>query len=115
MNAEKIKEMTDAQLKNYIEFLGSSVSIFAMQKEKLKSAFDAEDYSSVIQWMKIIRNTLTRINADNLAADCEKQIDLNHNTSNIRHEKLEIFVAYLLASLSLLSDDIKTLDISKQE
>jgi CheY-like chemotaxis protein len=109
LNVEKIKEMTDDQLKNYIEFLSTSVNIFSMQKEKLKHAFDTMDYASVIQWMKIIRNSLSRIYADNLVKDCEKQIELNHDLENIRHEKLRVVIDYFLSTLTMFFADIQKL------
>jgi PleD family two-component response regulator len=60
-----------------------------------------------------IEEALSQILADDLLTDCREQLELSLDVDNIRHEKTEIFVNYLLSSLSMISDDIRMLDLPK--
>jgi CheY-like chemotaxis protein len=106
LSSEKIDQMKENQLQDYIRTLSVCVNVFPAQKEKLESAFLTMDYASVLQWLKIIRNSLFRIHADNLAKECEKQINLNHDLENIRHEKFRVFIDYFISSLTMFFADI---------
>ena len=106
LNADKIEQMTDEQLENYTEFLKTAVNIFPVQKEKLEAALQAMDYAPVMQWLKSIRNNLARIQADDLARDCDKQLKANSDLESVRHESLRAFVDYFLAGASMLFDDV---------
>jgi len=107
LNVEKITDMTDEQLQIYTESLKSAVNIFPVQKEKLETSLQAMDYAPVIQWLKAIRNSISRIHADSLVKDCDKQLKLNSDLNNIRHESLRAFVDYFLATSSMLFSDIQ--------
>ncbi|MCL2874313.1 MAG: response regulator [Defluviitaleaceae bacterium] len=114
LNVEKISEMTEDQLYNYTESLSTFLEIFPAQKERLKVAMQAKEYASVLQWLTSIGNALSRIHADGLAKNCQKQVGLNQNIEGIRHEKLVTFVNFFMASLSILYDDIQNV-LERQE
>ncbi|MCL2618486.1 MAG: response regulator [Defluviitaleaceae bacterium] len=106
LNADTIKEMSDEALLNYTETLGTSIGAFPIQKEKCEDAFEKANYSSMVQWLRAIRNNLTKIHADALARDCDKQIFLNQDIENIRRERLKGFLGYFLVTATMLFEDI---------
>jgi hypothetical protein len=105
LTADKIIKMTDAQLRTYRESLTNAVSLFPVQKDRLEDAFAKMD---TLQWLKSMRNTLNQIHADNLAKQCDKQLALNQDIDNIRHDRLKTFIDFFVASLVLLYKDIQT-------
>ncbi|MCL2702882.1 MAG: hypothetical protein FWE91_04660 [Defluviitaleaceae bacterium] len=107
LNATKINEMSEKQLQSYTKSLKSFMNIFPMQKGKLESAFAEKDYAMVLQWLKSIRDRLSQIHADNLARDCEKQINANEDISSIRHERLGHFIKFFFSTLMILFVDIQ--------
>ncbi|MCL2617100.1 MAG: response regulator [Defluviitaleaceae bacterium] len=109
LNAEVIGQMSEGQLQNYAEALRSASNIFPMQKEKLESTFRMMDYLPMLQWLRALKNSLSRIHADSLARDCEKQIGLNQDVDKIRHEKLGTFLDYFLANTTMLFSDVQNM------
>ncbi|MCL2852993.1 MAG: response regulator [Defluviitaleaceae bacterium] len=109
LNSEKIEQMTDVQLQNYTKALSTAANLFPIHKEKLEGAFREMDYAPMLQWLKAIKNSLSKIHADNLASDCERQIELNQDLNNIRHEKLRTFLDYFLSTSTMLFSDILTI------
>ena len=107
LNADKIEQMTDEQLQDYLDFLKSAVNIFPVQREKLEAALQAMDYAPALQWLKSIRNNLARIQADDLARDCDKHLKINSDLENIRHESLRAFIDYFLANAFMLFADVQ--------
>jgi len=116
IDTDKIENMNDEQLLNYSEFLRSAVNIFPVQKERLENALKAMDYASVMQWLTAIRNNLSRMQADDLARDCDKQLNINKDLTNIRHEALRAFVEYFLSNCNMFFTDVqKVLNASDHE
>jgi hypothetical protein len=113
LNPKKIKAITSGQLCGYIDCLNAFAEDFEAQENGLKGSIKIKYYASTIQWLSVIEEALTKIYADNLAEECRNQINLNKDFDNIRHEKLEVFIQYLLTSLTILYDDIKKLNLSK--
>jgi len=109
LDTEKIAEMNDEQLNAYAEALHMFLQRFPTMQERLQVSIEAKEYTSTLQWLTSIGNALTRINADGLAKNCQKQIAANQNIDNIRHEKLAAFVSFFISSVALLFDDIKKL------
>jgi hypothetical protein len=107
LSADKIIKMTDAQLKSYQETLTNAVNLFPVQKERLEDAFSKLDYAPTLQWLKSMRNTLNQIYAENLAKQCDKQLVLNQDIDNVRHDRLKTFIDFFMASLTMLYKDIQ--------
>jgi CheY-like chemotaxis protein len=102
--AGKIGQMEDGKINDYVQLLNSFSEIFSVQEEKIKTALEAKDYPSLGKQLSVVRDILEKIFADELAQDCTKQIN---GLGNVKHEKLEAYMAYLLKSLSMLSIDIQ--------
>jgi hypothetical protein len=107
LTADKIIRMTDDQLLVYQETLTNAVNLFPVQKDRLEDAFSKMDYAPTLQWLKSMRNTLNQIHADNLAKQCDKQLLLNQDIENIRHDRLKTFIEFFMATLTLLYSDIQ--------
>ena len=109
LNADKIKEMSQEQLRSYAEVLETSVNVFPIQKERTENAFRVMDYASTIQWLKAIKNILNQLHADNLVKNCEKNIEIYKDLETIRHEKFRAFIDYFLASTTMFFAEIQNL------
>ena len=114
LDADHIKQMSDAELCDYIKALNDFHVEFQAQENGLRGSLKIRHYVFVLQWLTTIEESLLKLHATELASDCRNQIDLNKDFNNIRHEKLEMFVNYFLSSLSMLSADIKMLHLPKQ-
>ncbi|MCL2500131.1 MAG: hypothetical protein FWE90_07310 [Defluviitaleaceae bacterium] len=108
LTADKIIKMTDTQLRAYQETLTNAVNLFPVQKDRLEDAFAKMDYAPTLQWLKSMRNTLNQIHADNLAKQCDKQLAINQDVENIRHDRLKNFIDFFMASLTMLYKDIQS-------
>jgi len=113
LNSETIKSKTDDELSDYIEVINAFHTEYQAQENGLKGAIKIKHYVFVLQWLNTIEETLNKIHADELANDCRNQISTNKDFNNIRHEKLEVFVNYILSSMSMISADIKQLHLPK--
>ena len=114
LDIEAIKKMDDDELCDYLEHLNNYETDFKSQETGLRGAIKIKHYVFVIQWLGTIEETLTKLHATQLATDCKNQIKINKDFNNIRHEKLEVFINYLLSSMSMLSNDIKALHLPKK-
>jgi len=114
LNSEVISKMSDSELANYIKILNSFHADFQAQENGLRGSIKIKHYVFVLQWLNTIEETLIKLRATDLARDCLTQININKDFNNIRHEKLEVFINYLLSSMSMLSADIKMLHLPKQ-
>ena len=106
INSKSIEEMTEAQLFSYIQVLNVTAAAFPLQREELMHAFSEVDYAVVFQWLEIISSSLSQMHADNLAKECEKQINVNKDLNNIRHARVKVFVEYFVPTLDLFFADI---------
>jgi hypothetical protein len=111
LDAHTIKQMTDNQLSGYLESLTAFHEDCNAQENGLRSAIKLKQYASVLRWLSAIEESLLKIHAKNLMEDCQNQIVQCKNINDIRHDKLEIFANYFLSSLSMLSADIKKLNL----
>ena len=103
---ETIKGMTEKQLFSYVQALNVTAAAFPLQKEELEYAFKEMDYAAVFQWLKLISSSLSQMHADGLARECEKQINLNQDLNNVRHEKVKVFINYFMPTLDLFFTDV---------
>jgi aromatic ring-cleaving dioxygenase len=113
LNADKIKEMTEERIIQYVENLSAFQENLHMQGNGLRGSFKIKQYASMMRWLSQIEESLAKIHADNLTEDCRTQIAANKDVNAIRHEKLEIFINYLLSSLNMLAADINGLNLPK--
>ena len=113
LNSEKIEQMTESELVNYIEALQAFNNEFPALENGLRGSIKTRQYVFVLQWLSSIDESLCKIHADCLSEDCRNQINLSADPSSIRHEKLEISVNYFLTTLSILSTEIRMLYLQK--
>jgi len=109
-----IKKMQEDELSDYLTHLNSFESDFKTQETGLRGAIKIKHYVFVLQWLGTINETLDKLHATQLANDCKNQIAVSKDFNNIRHEKLEVFINYLLSSMSVLSADIKALNLPRE-
>ena len=102
--AEKIGKMNEAQMNRYEHELHAFIDSFPEDEKKLKAALEAKDYDTLLKRIGGIRETLKRIHANDAADDCLRHIG---ELKNAKHEKIEAYVTYFLASTSMLSIDIQ--------
>jgi len=113
LDSEELAKMSEDEFYEYIQILNDFHTEFKAQENGLRSSIKIKHYVFVFQWLTTIEETLIRIHATDLANDCRLQININKDFNNIRHEKLEVFVNYLLSSMSMLSSDLKMLHLPK--
>jgi hypothetical protein len=73
-NAEKLKQMGDHELNEYVRILNSFVEEFPAQEANVKISLEGKDYPSLSRNLVTIKDMLVRIHADTLADACLKQI-----------------------------------------
>jgi CheY-like chemotaxis protein len=104
LNSEKIKAMDDNQLSEYVQNANFFIENFPGKENTLKIALEKKDHGFFVKILSDIKDMLLEIKADEMVAECEKQIN---EIGNTKHEKLEAFVTYFLKSASMLSIDLQ--------
>ena len=97
-------KMNNSQLNKYIQDLKSFIENFPTKEVELKSALEGKDYLAFSKCFASIKDMLLKINADDLAQECLKLIS---GLVDIKHEKIEAHMTYLLSLLTMLSIDIQ--------
>jgi len=114
LDSNAITQMSEEELSDYVKVLHNFQSGFASQETGLRNALKIKHYAIVLQFLNAIEETLINLHATELAKDCRKQIDSNKDFNNIRHEKLEVSINYLLSSMFMLSSDIEALHLPSE-
>jgi len=114
LDSKAISQMDDDDLCNYLRVLNSFEAELKTQETGLRGAIKIKHYVFVFQWLTALEESLSKLHATQFATDCKNQIEANKDFNNIRHEKLEVFVNYLLSSVSMLAADIKALHLPKE-
>ena len=96
--------MRENQLYEYIQTLISFVEDFPLLETTLKESLEAKDYLSYSKTLVNIRDMLSGIYANELAEECQKQINA---LVAVKHEKVLASMTYLLSLLAMLSIDIQ--------
>jgi len=99
-----LMQMRDNQLLEYMHTLMSFVEDFPALESTLKSSLEAKDYLSYSKTLVDIRDMLSSIYANELAEECQKQINA---LVAVKHEKVQASMTYLLSLLAMLSIDIQ--------
>jgi len=96
--------MRDSQLFEYMQTLMSFVEEFPALETALKNSLEARDYLSYSKTLVEVRDMLSGIYANELAKECQKQINA---LVTVKHEKAQASMTYLLSLLAMLSIDIQ--------
>jgi CheY-like chemotaxis protein len=107
-----IQQMDEDQLNTYVKSLNSFIEGLPDLEERIKTALDARDDASLSKGLADARDLLAAINANDMVDECTKRIK---DLKNVKHEKLEAFMAYFMTSLSMLSIDIQMAELKEQE
>jgi CheY-like chemotaxis protein/HPt (histidine-containing phosphotransfer) domain-containing protein len=102
----KVGQMIGSELADYVKLLNTFIEDFPDQEEKIKSLIEAKDYAGLAKPLTALCDALKGIYADGLADACSKQVS---DLDNVKPEKLEAHMNYLLSRLSMLSIDIQML------
>jgi len=100
----KIEQMEESKLENFVQLLNSFTDNLPAQEKKIKDALVTRDYNALTKNLTAIRSILEKIYADEMAADCTKQLN---SFGNSKHEKVEAYMRYFLTNLSMLAADIQ--------
>ena len=103
-SSQILMQMRDNQLEKYISALNSFVENFPLFETELKNTLEERDYHSFSRILANVRDMLSNIYADDLAEECQKQINA---LLNVKHEKVLASVTYLLSLMAMLSIDIQ--------
>ena len=97
-------KMKDNELYAYIQILNLFVEKFPLLETEMKKTLEALDYPAFSRCLAVMRDMLKQIFAEDMAAECQKQID---ELINIKHEKVEAHMNFFLSMLAMLSIDIQ--------
>jgi len=100
----KIEKMDDDTFRNYVKLLDTFTETFPKQEENVKEAIKAKDNDALSKHLTNIHNILENMFAEEMAKECKQQIDL---IGKAKPEKIEAYMRYYLASLSMLSLDLQ--------
>ena len=102
--AGKIEQMDEGKLSNFVQLLNSFSDNLPGLEKKIKDALVKKDNDALTKHLTAVRDLLGKINADEMAQDCTKQIN---RLGSEKHEKIEAYMRYFLSSLNILSTDIQ--------
>ena len=102
--AGKIEQMDEGKLSNFVQLLNSFSDNLPGLEKKIKDALVKKDNDALKKHIATVRDLLGKINADEMAQDCTKQIN---RIGSEKPEKIEAYMRYFLSSLSILSIDIQ--------
>jgi len=106
--AGKLEQMNDLDLKRYNQLLYTFSDNLPEQDKRIKTALDAKNYEALAKHLTAVKGILEKIYADEIAADCAKQIT---SLGVIKHEKLDAYMRhYFLFNLATLAEDIQKAD-----
>ncbi|MDR2953008.1 MAG: response regulator [Treponema sp.] len=102
--ADKIEQMEEGKLANYVQLLNSFTDNLPGLEKKIKAALVVRDNNALTKHLTLVRDMLKKIYADDIAQDCTKHISW---IGNEKHEKIEAYIRYFLSSMAMLSADIQ--------
>jgi CheY-like chemotaxis protein len=113
--AEILGRMTDSQVDEYWETLSSFTEKYPELEEKIKADLAAKDYALFAKHLADLRDVLNEVHADDMARDCQTQLNGLTSAESVKHEKLEAYITYLLTTVSILSIDIQKADYESRQ
>ena len=106
--AGKIEQMEDERVNEYEQLLILYIESFPENEQKIKAALGAKGYELLATYLASLCEMLERIYADDIAAECKKQIGvLLKDEEHTNHHKIETFVTGFLGAAASLSIDIQ--------
>ena len=114
INSDEIDKLNATEVTETVEKLGSFKKEFLAREKALKGAIHIRNHQVALKHMEGIRDLLYTIKANDLAEDLDSNIAQNGDGSQIRHERFEMFVNYILSSISVLCDDIDKIELPKR-
>jgi len=96
--------MDENSFSDYVRLLNAFTDNYPDHEEKIKMALSSKDYDTLKKQLIVLNEILVKILADEMAADCKKQID---EIGSTEPEKIETFMRDFLSNLSMLSINIQ--------
>jgi CheY-like chemotaxis protein len=109
---KRLIRMSSPEFDEYVRMLNVFVEEFPAQEARVKKALEERDYTALSRNLGVIKDTLAKIHADSLVADCVKQMN---GLNKVKHEKIEAFLAYFLSVVTMLSIDIQMAVIKNEQ
>ena len=106
IDSEAVKGMSEARMLSFIQALNITSAAFPFQKDELMHSFSEKDYTTLFQWLEVIRSSLSQMNAVSLAKECEKFISINNDLDNIKPSRVKVFVDYFMPTLDIFNTDV---------
>lgn len=114
LNSSKILPMEMEQFLDYCGILNDFVDGLYQQESGLKTSIAAKNYDSALKWIGVVGENLSQIHADDLAQNCNKQVEAFEESAQVDDDKLKTFVDFLLNNLDILAEDIIGLNLPKK-
>jgi hypothetical protein len=102
--------MTDSQVDEYWETLSAFTEKYPELEEKIKADLAAKAYAPFAKHLADLRDMLEGIHADDMARDCQTQLNGLTNAESVKHENFEAHMSSLLTAASILSIGIQIAD-----
>ncbi|MCL1810138.1 MAG: hypothetical protein FWG42_10295, partial [Clostridiales bacterium] len=101
---QAIVKMKDNELFAFIQILNLFVEKFPLLEAELKKTLEDKDYAGHSKCLSVVRDMLKSMYADDLAEDCQRQID---GLINVNHVKAEAYLNYFISVLAMHSINIQ--------
>ena len=102
--AEKLEHMDQGELDEYVKILDRFIEDFPRYEANIKEVLQDKDGEAIMEEVRALHKTLTKISADEIAAECLEKMN---NYSIEEQSKFESYITFLLSQLSALSIDIQ--------
>ena len=102
--SERLLKMGQDQFAEYIRELNSFVDTFPQVQASIIAALGKKDIAALSEKVMALQEVLTRVGAEDIAAECRKYVAL---VSSEKSGKFESYVSYFLSQLAALSIDIQ--------
>ena len=105
----KINIMTDQQFNNYVRDVNSFVDKFPSMADRMRADLDAKSYDVLRSNLTDVSETLSRLHADDLVAECRQQLAKLYGAKSggIDHYSVEASLESFILSVSTLSIDVQ--------
>jgi CheY-like chemotaxis protein len=110
--ASRLARMDDKQLEQYVGELNKFIDAFPENEKKLRVHLNKKEVESITNDVKNFSKLLADIYADDLSEECMKHAN---GFKDSTFEKVNVYVTYLLSTLTALSIDIQVAIISDED
>jgi CheY-like chemotaxis protein len=106
-----LPQMTSVQLDEYWDQLHSFIDGYPLLEADIRIHLANENQPDLFAALTSLGDLLSDIHAEDLAQEIQAQLTTYADADNVRYDKLEAFMRYFLASVSILSIDIQKVEL----